>query len=116
MARRREGGGLVYSSGVGAICPACERPVAECCCSRKSAAAVAGPVRVLRERKGRGGRTVTVIAGLGLTPRELRSLARELKRLCGSGGTVKDGRIEIQGEHAAALLDELRRRGWSPRG
>ena len=52
-----------------------------------------------RERKGRKGKTVTVVEGLVLSPEDLKALAKRLKRACGTGGTVKDGRIEIQGDH-----------------
>ncbi|MDQ7007413.1 MAG: stress response translation initiation inhibitor YciH [Acidobacteriota bacterium] len=111
------GGGLVYSSELGSTCPVCEQPLAGCRCRESTGARAAfGPVRVYSERKGRHGKTVTVILGLPLDGAALRNLAGELKRMCGSGGTVKDGRIEIQGEHRAALLAELRRRGWAPKG
>lgn len=69
-------------------------------------------VRVGRETKGRAGKGVTVITGLPLAPRELEQLAGELKRRCGSGGTVRDGVIEIQGEHRDTLVYELARRGF----
>lgn len=71
-----------------------------------------GAVRVGRETKGRAGKGVTVITGLPLAPRELEQLAGELKRRCGSGGTVRDGVIEIQGEHRDTLVQELARRGF----
>jgi translation initiation factor 1 len=72
-----------------------------------------GIVRVGRETKGRKGKGVTIITGLALTETGLLELASQLKRLCGSGGTVKDGVIEIQGEHRDRLLEELRKRGYS---
>ena len=74
-------------------------------------AGVAGPVRVSRQTQGRAGRGVTVISGLTLRAAELEALASELKRRCGSGGTVRDGAIEIQGEHRDTLVAELARRG-----
>ena len=64
-----------------------------------------------RSSKGRKGKTVTSVTGVPLPPDELRDLARDLKRLCGTGGTLKDGVIEIQGDHRAALVEELERRG-----
>ena len=64
-----------------------------------------------RETKGRKGKGVTLVRGLALPPEELRVLARELKQVCGSGGTVKDGVIEIQGDHRDRLLEELAARG-----
>jgi translation initiation factor 1 len=119
--------GLVYSTGVGRICPGCRRPAAQCVCKpaagRRAAGNTAGSagggtdgaVRVGRQTQGRAGKAVTVISGLGLAPPELTALAGELKRLCGSGGTVRDGTIEIQGEHRDRLVAELTRRGLKAR-
>ncbi|HTW74126.1 MAG TPA: translation initiation factor Sui1 [Steroidobacteraceae bacterium] len=108
--------GLVYSTGIGRICPGCRRPAAECVCRTADgrpagARAAAGVVRVSRQTQGRGGRAVSVISGLELSPAQLERLAGELKRRCGSGGTVRDGSIEIQGEHRDTLVAELARRG-----
>ena len=69
-------------------------------------------MRVSRETQGRKGKGVTVITGLGLPPNELDALATELKKRCGSGGTVENGRIEIQGDHRDRVVEELIRRGW----
>ena len=71
-----------------------------------------GRVRVAREVAGRGGKAVTVILGLALAPAQLETLGRELKKLCGAGGAVRDGRIEIQGEHRDRLVEALRQRGY----
>ena len=68
-----------------------------------------------RETKGRKGKGVTVITGIPLGPSELAELAAQLKRKCGSGGTVKDGVIEIQGDHRDLLVEELKARGWAVR-
>lgn len=108
--------GIVYSTGQGRICPGCRRPVAGCVC--KSAAgkpvrADAGKVRVSRQTQSRAGKAVTLISGLPLGDAQLAALASELKRHCGSGGTVKDGAIEIQGEHRDTLVAELVRRGFA---
>ena len=65
-----------------------------------------------RDCKGRGGKTVTVVRDLQLTPEDLQTLARQLKQLCGSGGTVKDGAIEIQGDHRQRIADRLRALGY----
>ena len=104
---------VVYSSELGRICPGCAKPVKECVC-RKSSAAPAGDgvVRIRRESKGRGGKTVMVITGLPLDATALTALAGELKRRCGCGGTAKDGVIEIQGDHGELLLAELAKRGY----
>jgi translation initiation factor 1 len=71
-----------------------------------------GIVRIARETQGRGGRGVTVLTGLALPPQQLETLARELKALCGAGGAVRNGRIELQGEHRDRLVAELARRGF----
>ncbi len=73
------------------------------------------PVRVGRATQGRAGKGVTVITGLPLAPLELEALAAELKRHCGSGGTVRAGAIEIQGEHRDRIVQELTHRGFSPK-
>lgn len=109
----KSGTPLVYSSEQGRICPACGQPVAACRCrSARPAAAAAGPVRVGRETKGRKGKGVTVISGLPLDAATLAELATRLKRRCGSGGTVRDGKIEIQGDHRDQVLAELLAAGW----
>jgi translation initiation factor 1 len=105
---------LVYSSELGRICPACGKPVKGCVCRKKTARpADDGIVRVSRESKGRGGKTVTVITGIPLDDEKLKTLAGELKRRCGTGGTLKDGGIEIQGDHRDLLVTELRNRGYT---
>jgi translation initiation factor 1 len=103
-----------------AICPGCRRPLAGCVCKnargeplRSCSAAPASPVRVSRQTQGRGGKVVTLISGLPLAEAALETLAGELKRRCGSGGTVRDGLIEIQGEHRDRLVAELMRRGFA---
>jgi translation initiation factor 1 len=108
--------GIVYSTGAGRMCPGCRRPLAQCVCKTPSGKAVhadAGRIRVSRQTQSRAGKAVTVITGLPLAPGELETLARELKRHCGSGGTVKDGVIEIQGEHRDAVVAQLALRGFA---
>jgi translation initiation factor 1 len=108
--------GIVYSTGAGRMCPGCRRPLAQCVCKSAAASAAradAGKVRVSRQTHSRGGKAVTLITGLALAAGELEALASELKRHCGSGGTVKHGAIEIQGEHRDALVAELARRGFA---
>jgi translation initiation factor 1 len=70
-------------------------------------------VRVRRESQGRGGKTVTAVHGVPLAADALRELAGELKRRCGSGGTARDGVIEIQGDHVGLVLAELAARGYT---
>ncbi len=109
----RRDDGLVYSSGRGRTCPRCEKAIADCACARGPAASRGdGVVRVRREVKGRRGKTVTAISGIPLPEGELRELAGELKRRCGTGGSAKDGIIEIQGDHREALVRLLRERGY----
>lgn len=109
-----DGGGIVYSTGIGERCPNCLRPARECVCKQGTPGKNAGDgvVRVSRETQGRKGKGVTVISGLGLPVTELAALATELKKRCGSGGCVETGRIEIQGDHRDRLVEELTRRGW----
>lgn len=108
------GGGLVYSTEAGRMCPACRQPVAQCACARAGARAVApgdGVVRVSRETKGRGGKAVTLVRGLALDAAALVDLGKQLKAACGSGGTVKDGVIEVQGDHCDKVMALLKARG-----
>jgi translation initiation factor 1 len=106
--------GVVYSTGQGRMCPACGRPLAKCACNRETAAPAGdGVVRVSRQTAGRKGKGVTVITGVPLAGAELQSLAAELRKRCGSGGTVRDGTIEIQGDHRDLLVGELQARGWT---
>ena len=104
----------VYASGQGRICPKCGWPVKSCACSKAAAAPppAGGPVRVRRETKGRKGKGVTVVTGLPLAGAELAALGKELKKRCGSGGTVKDGAIEIQGDHRDLVVELLNARGY----
>ena len=67
---------------------------------------------IRREKKGRGGKTVTVIDGLRLAPAELKALGRHLRQACGTGGTVKDGAIEIQGDHREQVAAALQQAGY----
>ena len=96
------------------MCPACKRPAAQCTCLSKSPALVGdGDVRVSCETKGRKGKGVTLIRGLALDSAALKKLAKQLKQKCGSGGTVKQGVIEVQGDHRDVVIDDLKGRGFS---
>ena len=111
---KRDESRIVYTTGIGERCPNCLRAIRECVCKRGTPGKPTGggAVRVSRETQGRKGKGVTVITGLGLPPNELEALAAELKKRCGSGGSVENGRIEIQGDHRDRLVEELTRRGW----
>ncbi len=103
-------GGLVYSTDLGRTCPRCRRASDECRCEARLAGRRPtgdGIVRVGRETKGRKGKGVTVITGLPIADDELNELAKRLKKRCGTGGTVRDGVIEIQGDHRDRLVSEL---------
>lgn len=105
-------GGLVYSTDGGRHCPDCGQPVDACVCKQAVIPAGDGIARVRRETKGRGGKTVTTVSGVPLAGEELKDLASALKKRCGCGGALKDGVIEIQGDHVELLLEELIKRGF----
>ncbi|MGE5236783.1 MAG: stress response translation initiation inhibitor YciH [Acidobacteriota bacterium] len=111
-------GRTVYSTGKGQVCPRCGWPVKVCRCS----SAIAEPVpsvivaKLRIEKAGRGGKTVTVVDNLPHSPGFLRELVKELKRACGAGGTVGEGRVEIQGDHRGRVRELLLGRGWTVKG
>lgn len=104
-------GGLVYSTDGGRHCPDCGQPLGQCVCGQPQVPAGDGIARVRRETKGRGGKTVTTVSGVPLAGEPLKELASALKKRCGTGGALKDGVIEIQGEHVELLIAELEKRG-----
>jgi translation initiation factor 1 len=105
LSRKDRDSKLVYSSD-GSHLPR-TRAKAE----REQETPSAGTVRVQREKKGRRGKTVTVVTGLPGDHAELREVAGELKRACGTGGAVKDGSLEIQGDHVDDVIRALAARG-----
>ena len=113
--RKPAGGGLVYSTDSGRMCPACRQPVAACVCGKPGASAAKGDgiVRVSRETKGRGGKAVTLVRGLALDADALASLGKRLRTACGAGGTLKDGVLEVQGDHAERIVALLQAEGWT---
>ena len=115
MMKTSSRGTLVYSTEVGRICPGCGQGVAKCACAANSKAAVAGDgvVRVSRQTKGRGGKAVTLVKGLALDGAALAALGKQLRTACGAGGTVKDGVIEVQGDHCELILAALKKQGYS---
>jgi translation initiation factor 1 len=108
-------GGLVYSTEFGRTCPQCRRALAECSCKAEAKAVPAGDgvVRVSHQTKGRGGKSVTVVKGLALDPLALGLLGKQLRTACGCGGTVKDGVVEVQGEHCDLVIEVLKSHGHS---
>ena len=106
-------GGLVYSTEVGRTCPDCRQAIAACTCKQVQRPAGDGIVRVSRETKGRAGKGVTLVRGVPLDDAALVALGKQLKAACGSGGTVKDSVIEVQGDHAERVMALLRERGFT---
>lgn len=105
---------LVYSDETGHTCSKCGLPLKKCQCNQKStnSSNSDGIIRIQRETKGRKGKGVTLVTGVPLTGDELKSLAKALKQKCGTGGTIKNGVIEIQGDHRDLLLNLLQQKGW----
>ena len=102
---------VVYSTDQGRICPGCGNPVKQCTCRKQTSPSGDGNVRVSRETKGRKGKGVTLIKGLDMDAVTLALMSKKLKAMCGSGGTVKKGVIEIQGDHIERILDYLKKQG-----
>jgi translation initiation factor 1 len=115
-------GRLVYSTGIGRVCPGCGWPERDCKCSTRTsdAAVPARPgaiVAKLRvEKKGRGGKVVTVVDGLPQNAAFLKELSQELKRACGTGGTAAEGAVELQGDLRDRVRDHLMKKGFVVRG
>ena len=107
--------GLVYSTDGGRMCPECRQPLEGCVCKARAAAAGDGVVRVSRQTKGRGGKSVTLVKGLALDAAALALLGKQLRTACGSGGTVKDGVIEVQGDHCELVMEALTKLGHRPK-
>lgn len=120
---RRDAPRTVYSSEHGRVCPHCGLPSGRCACRAnprgqpRGDAGLSNPqsdgvIRVGRSSRGRGGKTVTLIEGVQLPAAELRDLARDLRRQCGTGGALKNDTIEIQGDQRDAVVDQLEARGF----
>ena len=113
--RKSDTGGLVYSTDSGRMCPDCRQPLASCSCAAQARAATRGDgtVRVSRETKGRGGKAVTLVRGLALDDAALAALGKRLRTACGAGGTLKDGVLEVQGDHVERVLAWLQQESIS---
>ncbi len=109
----------VYSTDKGELCPRCGWPVRQCVCS-STKATESVPTRVVAklriEKSGRGGKTVTVVDGLPNNGEFLKTLATELKQLCGTGGAIRDGMIELQGDRRDRLRAHLASKGFTVKG
>jgi translation initiation factor 1 len=112
--RKGTAGGLVYSTESGRMCPVCRQPVGDCTCRTAAQAVPAGDgvVRVSRETQGRGGKAVTLVRGVPLDATALAALGKRLRTACGSGGTVKDGVLEMQGDHVERVIELLKVEGY----
>lgn len=110
---------LVYSTGLGRMCAGCGWPEADCQCRRK-VATESVPTRIVAklrvEKSGRGGKTVTVVDNLPNNAAFLKELCQDLKRTCGTGGTVADGAIELQGDLRDRVRARLTSRGMTVKG
>ncbi|MFH2012068.1 MAG: translation initiation factor Sui1 [Pseudomonadota bacterium] len=105
---------LIYSTEFGRICPSCGEQSDKCQCKKKqnNPGNGDGIIRVERSTKGRKGKGVSLISGIPLEGVQLKELAKKLKQKCGTGGTIKDGIIEIQGNHRDLLVEELNKLGY----
>jgi translation initiation factor 1 len=111
---------IVYSSGIGEVCPGCGWPRKNCACSTRAAAQEPVGTKVVAklrmEKKGRGGKTVSVVYDLPHNDAFLKELCQELKRACGTGGTVQGNTIELQGDLRDRIRDCLTKKGYTVKG
>jgi translation initiation factor 1 len=110
--KKQQAKGLVYSTDTGRTCPNCGQPAKLCSCKEKNWQLGDDVVRISLQTKGRKGSGVCLITGVNLAEAELKKLAKQLKKKCGSGGTVKNGVIEIQGDQREVLVDALIKLGF----
>ena len=111
---------LVYSTGIGSVCPGCGWPAHDCKCSSRMTADQPIPKHIVAklrvEKKGRSGKTVTVVYDLPRNAAFLREVARDLKRACGTGGAIVDDTIELQGDLRDRVRARLEQRGYMVKG
>ncbi|MBN3564783.1 translation initiation factor Sui1 [Aliamphritea spongicola] len=109
--------GLVFSTEKGQMCPGCQQALDECACDalaeEQRLEQLDGIVRIRRETAGRKGKGVTTVTGVPLAEKPLKQLAKKLKQQCGTGGSVKEGVIEIQGDHRGTLKLALEKQGYT---
>lgn len=110
----------VYSTGAGRVCPGCGWPEADCKCSSRAGRDEAVPDRIVArlrmEKKGRGGKTMTVVYGLPRNAAFLKELTQELKRTCGTGGTAVEDGVELQGDLRDRVREVLQKKGFVVKG
>lgn len=113
-------GRIVYSTGVGKVCPGCGWPAKDCKCSSKRGADQSIPGRIVAklrmEKAGHGGKTVTVVFGLPQNGAFLKELCQDLKRACGTGGAVVDGTVQLQGDLRDRIRGVLGEKGIAVKG
>jgi translation initiation factor 1 len=112
-------GRIVYSTGVGRVCAGCGWPVKDCKCSNRKIdqpVPASVVVKLRLEKKGRGGKTVTVVYDLPDNAVFLKDLAQELKRACATGGGVAENTVELQGDLRDRVRELLEKKGWAVRG
>ena len=102
---------VVYSTDQGRLCPHCESPISDCQCKNEQVIGD-GKVLISLETKGRKGKGVTVITGLPMKEEDLKALGKKLKTQCGTGGSVKNGQIEIQGDSRQKIKELLEKAGF----
>ena len=108
---------LVYSTDSGRICATCGKPTKNCSCKGRKPKPQTnfhsdGIIRIKREKKGRKGKTVTTISGFREEAVDLKHIAKKLKTKCGTGGSIKNGMIIIQGDQRPTILSELQKQGF----
>ena len=116
----RTDGRTVYSTQTGRICSGCGWPVRDCKCSSRNSVDQLVPAKIVAklrmEKKGRGGKTVTVVYDLPRNRAFLSELSQELKRACGTGGAVADDTVELQGDLRDRVREHLVKKGWVIKG
>lgn len=108
-------GGIVFSTAKGSECPKCSKPIKKCICKKlKNSKRPTGDgvVRIKRETKGRKGAGVTLLTDICLSTNELKILAKDLKKKCGTGGSLKDSVIELQGDVREQVKTLLEKKGF----
>ena len=110
----------VYSTGAGRVCSGCGWPENDCKCSSRIGPEDAVPTRIVAklrmEKKGRGGKTVTLVYGLPRNAAFLKELTQELKRMCGTGGATVDDGVELQGDLRDRVREVLQKKGFVVKG